>query len=53
MRAIDCPCGDHLEGADDDELVRLAREQHPEMDRSDEQLGQRIAADAYDVERVA
>jgi hypothetical protein len=57
MRAIDCPDGHHLEGADDDELVRLAREHiaehHPEMDRSDEQLGQRIAADAYDVERVA
>ena len=57
MRAIDCPCGHHLEGADDDELVRLAREHiaehHPEMDRGDEQLGQRIAADAYDVERVA
>jgi predicted small metal-binding protein len=26
MRAIQCPCGHHLEGADDEELIRLARE---------------------------
>jgi hypothetical protein len=26
MRAIDWPCGHHLEGADDEELFRLARE---------------------------
>ena len=31
MRAIDCPCGHHLEGADDEELFRLARE-HPMQD---------------------
>ena len=53
MRAIDCPCGHHLEGADDEELVRLARqhveEHHPDMERSDEQLRARVAADAYDV----
>jgi len=52
MRAIDCPCGHRLEGADDDELFRLAKEHiathHPEMQRSDEQLRQRIAADAHD-----
>jgi hypothetical protein len=51
MRAIDCPCG-RLEGANDDELLRLAREHvdrdHPEMQRSDEQLRERVAADAYD-----
>ena len=37
MRAIECPCGHHLEGADDDELFRLAREHvdrdHPEIQR--------------------
>jgi hypothetical protein len=37
MRAIDCPCGHRLEGADDDELFRLAKEHiasdHPEMER--------------------
>jgi hypothetical protein len=41
MRAIDCPCGHHLEAAD-----------HPEMDRTDEQMRERIAADAYDVAGV-
>jgi predicted small metal-binding protein len=52
MRAIDCPCGHHLEGADDDELFRLAREHinrdHPEMQRSDEQTRERVTNDAYD-----
>jgi predicted small metal-binding protein len=57
MRAIECPCGHHLEGQDDEELFRLAREHvdqdHPEMERTDEQLRERVAADAYDVkERV-
>jgi len=53
MRAIDCPCGHRLEGEDDDELFRLAREHvdrdHPEMQRTDEQLRERIAADAFDL----
>jgi MFS family permease len=53
MRAIECPCGHHLDGADDEELFRLAREHvdrdHPEIQRSDEQLRERIAADAYDL----
>jgi predicted small metal-binding protein len=56
MRAIDCPCGHRLEGEDDEELVRLAREHidrdHPEMQRTDEQLRERVAADAYDVSAV-
>ncbi|MBI3978321.1 MAG: DUF1059 domain-containing protein [Chloroflexi bacterium] len=53
MRAIDCPCGHRLTAATDEELLRKARahvdQQHPEMRRTDEQLRQRIAADAYDV----
>jgi len=53
MRAIDCPCGHRLEGADDDELFRLAREHvdrdHPEIERTDDQLRERVAADAYDL----
>ncbi len=57
MRAIDCPCGHRLEGANDQELFRLAREHlnrdHPEMQRSDEELRARVAADAYDAETVA
>ena len=51
MRAIDCPCGHHFEAADDDELW-LCREHvdrdHPEMQRTDEQLRERIVADAYE-----
>jgi hypothetical protein len=57
MRAIDFPYGHRLEGADDDELFRKAREHvdrdHPEMERSDADIRARVAADAYDVERVA
>jgi hypothetical protein len=53
MRVIDCPCGHRLEGADDDELFRLAREhvdrEHADMRRSDEQIWERIHADAHDV----
>lgn len=52
MRVIDCPCGHRLDGADDGELFRLAKEHmtehHPEMDRSDEQIRERVAADARD-----
>jgi predicted small metal-binding protein len=56
MRAIDCPCGHHFEAADDEELFRACREHvasdHPEMERTDEQLRARIAADAYDAAEV-
>ncbi len=52
MRAIECPCGHRLEAADDEELFRLARahvdKDHPEMQRTDEQIRARIANDAYD-----
>ena len=52
MRVTDCPCGHRLEGAGDEELFGLAREHvdrdHPEKQRTDEELRQRIAADAYD-----
>jgi predicted small metal-binding protein len=57
MRAIDCPCGHHLEAATDEELFRLAREHleqhHPEMERSDDQIRERVTADAYDVQAAA
>jgi hypothetical protein len=56
MRAIDCPCGHHFEAADDAQLFRLCREHvdsdHPEMQRTDEQLHERIAADAYEAATV-
>ena len=52
MRVIDCPCGHRLEGADDEELFRLARahvdRDQPEMQRSDDEIRRRVAADAYD-----
>jgi predicted small metal-binding protein len=54
MRAIDCPCGHRLEASEDEELFRAARDHvdrdHPEMERSDDELRARVAADAYDVE---
>jgi predicted small metal-binding protein len=54
MRAIDCPCGHHLEAETDDELFRLAREHvdrdHPEMQRTDEQIWQRVKDDAYELD---
>ena len=57
MRAIECPCGHHFEAGDDEELFRLCREhvdhEHPEMQRSDDQIRARVAADAYDVATVA
>ena len=57
MRAIDCPCGHHFEAPDDEALFQLCREHvdrdHPEMERTDEQIRQRVAADAYDVATVA
>jgi predicted small metal-binding protein len=55
MWAIDCPCGHHFEGTDDEELFALCREHvdrdHPEMERSDEQIRARIAAEAYEAVR--
>ena len=52
MRAIECRCGHHLEATDDEQLFRLAREHidrdHPEMQPTDDQIRQRVAADAYD-----
>ena len=57
MRAIDCPCGHHFEAESDDELFRLCRRHvdsdHPEMERTDDQIRGRISADAYAVETVS
>jgi hypothetical protein len=57
VRAIDCPCGHRFEGAEDAQLLRLAREHvdrdQPEMERTDEQTRERVAADSYDVQPVA
>lgn len=52
MRALDCQCGEHLEGADDDELYGQVREHvdrdHPDMELSDEQVRGLVAQGAYD-----
>jgi hypothetical protein len=52
MRAINYPCGHHFD-ATDDELFLLCRDRvdsdHPQMQRTDEQLYARVAADAYEV----
>jgi MFS family permease len=52
MRVIDCPCGHTLCGANDDELFALAKQHieddHPEMQRTDDEIRQRVAADARD-----
>ena len=57
MRAIDCPRGHHFQADADDELFRLCRDHvdadHPELQRTDDHIWQRIAADEYDVETVA
>jgi predicted small metal-binding protein len=57
MLAIDCPCGHRLEAPDRDALVTAAREHierdHPEMERSDDQIRARIEAEAYEVENVS
>lgn len=51
MRAIDCPCGHHFEADSGEELFRRCRahidSDHPEMQRSGEQIGERIAVGAY------
>lgn len=56
MRAIDCPCGHHFEAASDEDLFELCRahidSDHPEMERTDEQVRERISADAYDATSV-
>jgi hypothetical protein len=53
MLAIDWPCGHHLEAATEYDLFRLAREHvdrdHPEMQRSDDQIRERVGADSYEV----
>lgn len=57
MPAIDCPWSHHLVAPDDAQPFRPARapidRDHPEMDHSDEQIGGRIAADAYDLAPVS
>jgi hypothetical protein len=52
MRVVECPCGLQLKGEDDDDLFRQAREHvdrdHPEMERTDDQIKEIIASGAHD-----
>lgn len=56
-RTVDCSCGHQLRAANDEELFSAARqhiaEDHPGMERSDEQLRNMIAARARDDVAVA
>jgi hypothetical protein len=53
MRAIGCPGGHHFQADADEERFRVCREHvdrdHPGMERTDAQIRDRVAADAYDV----
>jgi hypothetical protein len=57
MLAIDCPCGHRLEASNRDALFAAAREHmdrdHPEMERTDEQIRARIDTDAYEVNELS
>ena len=51
MRAVECPCGEHLEGNNDETLVEEMRkhtdEDHP-GEYEDWQLRQMVTTTAYD-----
>lgn len=51
VRAVECPCGEHLEGRNDDELVQAARDHnsdaHPDQ-YQDWELRQLVTTTAYD-----
>jgi predicted small metal-binding protein len=55
--AIDCPCGHHFQAETEEELFRLCRahvdNDHPELERTDDELRARIAADGYRVEAAS
>jgi predicted small metal-binding protein len=52
MRVVECPCGLQLKGQDDEDLFWPAREHvdrdHPEMERTDDQIKEIIASGACD-----
>jgi predicted small metal-binding protein len=52
MRVIDCDCGRTLQAANDDDLVKQTRahleEEHPEGQRSDDEVREFVAAKAYE-----
>lgn len=52
MRALDCDCGQHLEGTDDqklfDEAQKHVNRDHPEMQPNAERIREIVAEKAYD-----
>jgi predicted small metal-binding protein len=56
-RALDCFCGEYLEGDNDEELLNWTRahvqRKHSDMDLADEQIEQVVAEGAYDTQGKA
>ena len=54
MRVIDCECGKTLQAANDEDLAEAVREHaaedHPDMNLSDDQAREMVAAQAYDAQ---
>ena len=52
-RALDCFCGEYLEGDNDEELLNWTKahieRQHPNMQLTDEQVRQIVEEGAYDI----
>ena len=52
MRVIDCDCGQTLQAANDDDLVKAARqhvdEAHPDLEMDDDQVRELGADKAYE-----
>ncbi len=57
MRALDCDCRQHLEAANDEELLDKARDHvnrdHPNMQLTDEQVRQLVMERVYDKKKDA
>lgn len=56
-RALDCFCGEYLEGDNDEELLNWTRahvqRQHSDMELTDEQVRKIVSEGAYDTEGKA
>ena len=56
-RALDCFCGEYLEGDNDEELLNWTRahvqRKHSDMDFTDEQIQQVVAEGGYDTQGKA
>jgi len=52
-RALDCFCGEYVEGDNDEELLNWTKahigRQHPDMQLTDEQVRQIVEEGAYDI----